>query len=111
MVQRSDDAKPTTRGPEIKAGFEPWIADFFRLSTDRQLTGYGSGPIPNASIMRHVAGWDDTEADMFEVCIRAMDTAFLDALAPKKDDDGKPSVKMKKPVGEMTPAKFDALFG
>jgi len=48
---------------------------------------------------------------MFEICIRAMDAAFLDALAPKKDDDGKPVVKMKKPVGDMTPAKFDALFG
>ena len=110
MVDHSGDAKPGS-GPEIKMGFEAWIADFFKLSKDRQLTGYGSGPIPDASIKRHVAGWDQGEADMFETCIEAMDSAFLAAMAPKKDDDGKPVVKTKKPVGEMTPAKFDALFG
>ena len=92
-------------------GFEPWVIDFFKLSKDRQLTGYGSGPIPDTSIKRHVAGWDQDEADMFEACIEAMDSAFLAAIAPKIDEDGKPSAKVKRPVGDMTPAKFDALFG
>jgi hypothetical protein len=58
---------------------------FWELSTDRQLTGYGSGPIPAASIDRHTAGWDADEAEMFRACIRAMDAVFLQSQSKEPD--------------------------
>lgn len=75
--------------PEIQPGGEEWLSAFFDLSTDRQITGYGSGPIPAASIDRHVSGWPADEADAFRRCIRAMDDAFRDALAPAKPGEEK----------------------
>lgn len=68
--------------PPVAPGGEEWLAAFFDLSTDRQITGYGSGPIPAASIARHVAGWPEDEAEAFRRCIRAMDEAFREACAP-----------------------------
>ena len=75
--------------PELMPGADEWLRDFYELSTDRQITGYGSGPIPAASIARHTAGWDDAERQTFTACIRAMDTAFLDATAPAKEGEEK----------------------
>ena len=75
--------------PELLPGAEAWLRDFYELSTDRQITGYGSGPIPAASIARHTAGWFDDDVTSFTACIRAMDTAFLEATAPAKEGEEK----------------------
>lgn len=75
--------------PEIQPGGDEWIEAFYELSTDRQLTQYGSGPIPAASIERHCAGWDEWDTVVFRKCIRAMDVAYLDAMAPAKDGEEK----------------------
>lgn len=83
--------------PELQPGLGDWYEDFFELSTDRQL-GMVPGPIPSASISRHTEGWDDEDAEMFRVCIRAMDAVYL---APKE-----------KPVSNEDPAAaFKRMFG
>lgn len=62
--------------PDILDGFGGWCEDFWRLSTERQI-GMGIGPIPQSAIDRHVVGWDDEDADLFEFCIREMDGVYL----------------------------------
>src|SRR5690554_1936865 len=62
--------------PELLPGLSEWLDDFFELSTDRQI-GMVAGPIPKASIDRHVEGWSHDEADMFRACMRAMDSVYL----------------------------------
>ena len=76
--------------PDILPGYEAWLRDFFDLSTDRQLTQFGAGPIPAASIARHVASWDEDEAEAFRDCIRAMDAAYNDALEDREKQGGLP---------------------
>lgn len=71
--------------PEILPGAEQWLEAFWELSTDRQFTGYGSGPIPAASIDRHTAGWDEAEAKAFRTCVRAMDAVFLKSQRDEPD--------------------------
>lgn len=75
--------------PEIMPGYDQWIEAFQELSTDRHLTDYGPGPIPSASIDRHVAEWSEWDAALFRKCIRAMDAARIDAMADK-DEGGLP---------------------
>lgn len=57
-------------------GFGGWYADFWRLSTERQI-GFGVGPIPASAIDKHVAGWGYEDAEVFEFCIRRMDEVYL----------------------------------
>lgn len=66
-------------------GTEPWLADFFELGTDRPSGMNGPGPIPAASIARHVEGWSENEADVFRHVIRAMDRAYLNSFRPDGD--------------------------
>lgn len=63
--------------PEIPAGYEPWYADYMELATDRQVDG---GPIPAASIARHVTGWPADEAEAFRLIVRALDAALSQAV-------------------------------
>lgn len=62
--------------PELLEGFEGWYADFWRLSSERQI-GFGVGPIPASRIADHTKGWLMEDADMFEYCISEMDGAYL----------------------------------
>lgn len=71
--------------PAILPGCEEWLGAFHDLGTDRQLTGYGQGPIPHGSILRHTQGWPEREADLFYHIIRALDRAFLDELAAQAE--------------------------
>lgn len=73
----------------IAQGGEEWVAAFFELSTDRHSTDYRTGQIPAGSIARHVAGWPDDEAEAFRRCVRAMDEAFMDAIAPAQPGEQK----------------------
>ena len=73
--------------PDVHPGAVAWFDDFFELGTDRQLTGYGAGPIPAASIARHVAGWSDHEAWQFRHVIRALDNAWLKRQSGDDGDD------------------------
>ena len=73
--------------PDVNPGAVAWLDDFFELGTDRQLTGYGAGPIPAASIARHVAGWPDYEAWQFRHVIRALDNAWLKRQSGDDDVD------------------------
>lgn len=97
--------------PEILPGADAWLADFWELSTDRQI-GMAAGPIPAASIARHTAGWDIIEAERFRSCIRAMDRAYLEAVNP--GPDGKAKRRMDPAVAASdNPARdaFRAAFG
>lgn len=69
------------------AGWEPWLAAFWELGTDRQL-GMATGPIPAASIDRHTAGWPRDDAELFRRVIRALDGAYLDALEERRKAEG-----------------------
>ena len=73
--------------PDVNPGAVAWLDDFFELGTDRQLTGYGAGPIPASSIARHVAGWPDSEAWQFRHVIRALDNAWLKRQSGDDDVD------------------------
>lgn len=73
--------------PDVNPGAAAWLDDFFELGTDRQLTGYGAGPIPAASIARHVAGWCEYEAWQFRHVIRALDGAWLKRQSGDDDVD------------------------
>lgn len=42
-----------------------------------------AGPIPKASIDRHVEGWGIDDAEMFRACIRRMDV-FYQTFEPSK---------------------------
>jgi len=75
--------------PPIWPGCGEWIDAFHELSSDRQLTEYGPGPIPSASIARHIEGWGEWDAGLFKKCIRAMDVAYLEAMSPAKDGEEK----------------------
>lgn len=89
IVEAGGVVPPDFEPPEIMQGFRGWYDDFFELSTDRQI-GMAVGPIPAASIARHVAGWPDEDAQMFALCIRAMDKVWMargsDGEGP--DDNG-----------------------
>ncbi|WP_425454224.1 hypothetical protein [Pelagibacterium sediminicola] len=65
-------------------GAESWFQTFFELGTDRQI-GMGLGPIPAASIDRHVAGWPGADAQAFRQAIRAMDALYLKHHAKEPD--------------------------
>lgn len=87
--------------PVINPGAVQWLDDFFELGTDRQLTGYGAGPIPSSSIARHVAGWSDGEASMFRHVIRALDGAWLkrqspDGEMPESDNPARDAFRSRK---------------
>lgn len=69
-------------------GFGGWYDDFWRLSTERQI-GFGVGPIPASAIDKHVAGWGYEDAGMFEICIRAMDRAYL--MKANSSDEAPPT--------------------
>ena len=71
--------------PEIWFGYVEWVDAFYDLATDR----HELGPIPSASIARHTAGWDDWDAFVFKKCIRAMETAYKEAMEDK-DEGGLP---------------------
>lgn len=105
------DEKDTSGAPDIPYGFDAWVRDFFELSNDRQITGYGAGPIPSGTISRHVANWQEDEADFFRACIRAMDREYLNSISASRQDIEDPSRPKRNVVGEMTPDKFDAMFG
>jgi len=85
--------------PEVFPGFEPWIEAFWELSTDRQI-GSVLGPIPAASIHRHVMGWCEEEADLFRVCIRFMDRVFL-----SEDRDPDPVESLPGEKTDFNPAR------
>ena len=81
-------------------GFGGWYADFWRLSSERQV-GFGVGPIPASKIENHTRGWLMEDADMFEHCIREMDGVYL-ARANRTEDD-------KPPVAPGPPPRFADL--
>lgn len=62
--------------PDFLDGYDGWYADFFRLSTERQI-GMAEGEIPASAIERHTASWSYDDADIFERCMRAMDKVYL----------------------------------
>jgi len=68
--------------PDVLPGTEGWLDDFLELGTDRAIGMNGPGPIPSASISRHVDGWSEDEADTFRFVIRRMDHAYLGHLSP-----------------------------
>ena len=84
--------------PEIWPGYVEWVEAFYDLSTDR----HDLGPIPSASIARHTAGWDDWEAEVFKMCIRAMDMAQTEAMKDKEEGGlpQPPEVKSERPHGD-----------
>lgn len=88
--------------PEILPGCDDYLAAFFELSSDRQI-GMAPGPLPAASIARHVAGWDSAEAERFRQVMRALDQVFL----AERPTDGKPKGKV---VGVLTPAVMREAF-
>ena len=97
--------------PDLLPGADVWLSAFWELSTDRQI-GMAAGPIPAASIARHTAGWADVEAEGFRRCIRAMDRAYLEAIAP--GPDGKPKQRPDPAIAASdNPARdvFRAVFG
>lgn len=63
--------------PEMPPGVDVWLETFWELSTDRPLGFEKVGPIPAASIDRHVVGWEPYEAAVFRRVIRAADWEFL----------------------------------
>ncbi|WP_293921155.1 phage tail assembly chaperone [Sphingobium sp. UBA5915] len=81
--------------PDIIDGFGGWYEDFWQLSTERQI-GFGEGPIPASAIDRHTEGWGYEDADMFQVCIREMDRAYLmKRNNPDQSPQGDPSVSAR----------------
>lgn len=90
LLEAGHTIPPAYEPPELLDGFGGWYEDFWELSTDRQL-GNCLGPIPAASIDRHVAGWNYVDADMFRSIIRAMDGAYLEW-------SGKPSAEPAEPT-------------
>ncbi|ALJ12644.1 hypothetical protein [Sphingopyxis macrogoltabida] len=66
-------------------GYDVWLGDFWRLSTERQI-GFGYGPIPASAIAAHVSGWGDEDAHLFEHCIRALDRVFLMKANQSEDE-------------------------
>ncbi len=85
--------------PDIMDGFGGWYEDFWRLSTERQI-GMGIGPIPASAIDRHVAGWCDEDAEVFEFCIRRMDEAYL--MHQNKTEQPDPSLSPRDAFREAT---------
>lgn len=77
--------------PEVFPGGIEWIDAFQELSTDRSVTQHGSMPIPAASIDRYISinCLDEWDAFCFRRCIRKMDVAYLEAIAPAKDGEEK----------------------
>jgi hypothetical protein len=71
--------------PTIMPGTEGWLDDFFELGTDRAMGMNSPGPIPSASISRHVENWPEDEADTFRFVIRQLDQAYLGHLRPDGD--------------------------
>ena len=78
--------------PEIPSGYETWVDAFWELSTDRALGFGGAGPIPNSAIRAYSSGWPADEREAFRVCIRAMDSVFLqgdkEVIAPPAQEEG-----------------------
>ena len=90
--------------PEIFPGLTEWYNDFHRLSRDRQI-GMAVGPIPHSTIMAHIDGWPQEDADMFEACMDAMDAVYLKSISSKSE---KPEQTVSnEPVG----AAFARMFG
>ncbi len=63
-----------------------------------------AGPIPHASIERHVEGWQPDDAEMFRYCIREMDAVYL-SHKPSK-------TPVMPPQENLTPQeRLKAIFG
>ena len=71
--------------PDVLPGFEPWLLAFWELSTDRQIGGERTGPIPASSISRECADMDPDEAVLFRRCMRALDRVYLAHLTNAAD--------------------------
>lgn len=86
--------------PDLLPGLDPWLDAFWELSTDRQVGGYGTGPIPAASIARACADLCPDEAEMFRRCMRALDRVYLAHLTNGAD----------KPKKVLTPEIFMGMM-
>jgi hypothetical protein len=84
-AETEGEVPPELEPPELLPGLETIFDDFWCLSTDRQL-GMVAGPIPHASILRHVEGMSDEDAEFFTQCLRALDAVYLE----KRDEPGDP---------------------
>lgn len=103
MATKAGDKWAGPERPEILAGLAGWYDDFWELSTDRQI-GMTIGPIPAASIERHTADWPDDDAEMFRVCMRRMDSVYLNYKPGK--------TPVLPPKDNLSPQdKITALFG
>jgi hypothetical protein len=80
--------------PPVLPGFEGWMSDFHDLSSDRMF-GQVVGPVPKASVDRHVAGWPPGEAATFRAAVHAMDDVYLGHLrrggAPEEPESDNPA--------------------
>lgn len=76
VEQDGSDIPEELLPPDFLDGYDGWYADFFRLSTERQI-GMAEGEIPASAIERHTAGWPYDDAAMFEHCMREMDKIYL----------------------------------
>ena len=63
----------------------------------------GVGPIPASAIDRHVAGWCCDDAEMFEVCIREMDGAYL--MKSNKTEEAQPTGSARDAFRDATAAR------
>ena len=87
-ADETDMPETVVQPPDILDGYGGWYADFWRLSTERQI-GMGIGPIPASHIDRHIAGWNYEDAEVFEFCIRRMDEVYL--MQQNKSEEPPPS--------------------
>jgi hypothetical protein len=72
--------------PPVLPGYDEWIGAFWYLSRDR----HPGGPLPAASIDRHVAGWDGEEAAFFRRVMFALDDVWYRHQNPDAAADADP---------------------
>lgn len=87
--------------PPVRSGYEGWLGLFWELSTERHwLEGGMALPIPFRAIKEAARELEVGERELFRLCIRRMDNAFLRAanhtstapiaVPPEEDSDGRP---------------------
>lgn len=63
-----------------------WIVDaFFELSTERQITMGGAGPIPRSAVTDYMRSEGITNDQTFRSLIRSLDAVYLRTMREKSD--------------------------
>lgn len=92
--------------PEVMPGTQPWLDEFWELSTERQI-GMAAGPIPRSAIAEAAERYPPKERVIFKAVMRALDSEWMGKVSDGPAKADKPVVSAQ----PLSPSLFRAMVG